>query len=85
MATEPKVVNETADRSQRVQKRLKSIYSKTVLPVEKRFRYDYFYESPFLTDSEFDCKCFLGPKSVEPQFQCLLFYLVLSTHFIMCS
>lgn len=56
MATEPKVVNETADRSQRVQKRLKSIYSKTVLPVEKRFRYDYFYESPFLTDSEFDSK-----------------------------
>ena len=47
---------ETADRSSRVQARLKQIYRKAVLPVEKRFRYDYFYESPFLSDVEFDCK-----------------------------
>lgn len=50
------VINETSDRSSRVQSRLKQIYSKTVLPVEKRFQYDFFYESPFLTDVEFDSK-----------------------------
>jgi len=51
-----KTGDETADRSMKVQTRLKSIYRNTVLPVEQRFRYDYFYESPFLSDSEFDCK-----------------------------
>mmetsp|Transcript_7660 Transcript_7660/g.10965 ORF Transcript_7660/g.10965 Transcript_7660/m.10965 type:complete len:83 (+) Transcript_7660:403-651(+) len=35
------------DRTAMVAKRLKEIYRKSVLPVEKRFRYDYFYESPF--------------------------------------
>jgi len=73
MATDPtKVIDETADRSSKVQKRLKSIYSKTVLPVEKRFRYDYFYESPFLTDVEFDCKfvsSLFGSDLVEPVHQ----------------
>eukprot|EP00559_Dactyliosolen_fragilissimus_P007204 CAMPEP_0184863682 /NCGR_PEP_ID=MMETSP0580-20130426/12150_1 /TAXON_ID=1118495 /ORGANISM="Dactyliosolen fragilissimus" /LENGTH=588 /DNA_ID=CAMNT_0027362151 /DNA_START=346 /DNA_END=2112 /DNA_ORIENTATION=+ len=44
------------DRTAMVAKRLKEIYRKSVLPVEKRFRYDYFYESPFLTDVEFDSK-----------------------------
>lgn len=39
--------NETKDRSTLVQSQLKKIYKKAVLPVEKRFRYDYFYESPF--------------------------------------
>jgi hypothetical protein len=53
------IMNETSDRSSKVQSRLKQIYSKTVLPVEKRFQYDFFYESPFLTDVEFDCKYFL--------------------------
>ncbi len=48
--------SKNADRSNQVQARLKSIYRKTVLPVEKRFKYDYFYESPFLTDVEFDCE-----------------------------
>lgn len=47
---------DTAERSTKVQARLKQIYKKAVLPVEKRFRYDYFYESPFLTDTEFDSK-----------------------------
>jgi len=51
-----KTIDETSERSSKVQKRLKQIYSKTVLPVEKRFRYDYFYESPFLSDCEFDSK-----------------------------
>ena len=49
-------MSETEDRSSKVQARLKAIYRKTVLPVEKRFRYDYFYESPFLSDVEFDCE-----------------------------
>lgn len=44
------------NRTELVQSRLKTIYKKCVLPVEKRFQYDYFYESPCLTDVEFDCK-----------------------------
>lgn len=46
--------DEIADRTSVITGRLKSLYRKTVLPVEKRFQYDYFYESPFLSDSEFD-------------------------------
>ena len=49
------VVDEVADRTSIIAGRLKTIYRKTVLPVEKRFKYDYFYESPFLSDAEFDC------------------------------
>uniref|UniRef100_A0A7S4W417 Dynamin-type G domain-containing protein n=1 Tax=Ditylum brightwellii TaxID=49249 RepID=A0A7S4W417_9STRA len=49
-------VEEAADRTNLVAARLKSIYRKSVFPVEKRFRYDYFYESPFLSDIEFDSK-----------------------------
>ena len=45
---------ESEDRTSVITGRLKTIYRKTVLPVEKRFKYDYFYESPFLSDSEFD-------------------------------
>jgi hypothetical protein len=48
--------SEPLNRTDMVQSRLKKIYNKAVLPVEKRFRYDYFYESPFLSDVEFDCK-----------------------------
>jgi len=48
--------DEVADRTSVITGRLKTIYRKTVLPVEKRFKYDYFYESPFMTDSEFDSK-----------------------------
>lgn len=54
--TEAVVIDENAERSSAVQTRLKNIYKRTVLPVEKRFRYDYFYESPFLSDVEFDAK-----------------------------
>jgi len=50
------VVDEVADRTSIIAGRLKTIYRKTVLPVEKRFKYDYFYESPFLSDAEFDSK-----------------------------
>jgi hypothetical protein len=46
--------DEVADRTSIITARLKTIYRKTVLPVEKRYRYDYFYESPLLTDVEFD-------------------------------
>ena len=46
--------DETGDRTSVITGRLKTLYRKTVLPVEKRFKYDYFYESPFLSDTEFD-------------------------------
>ncbi len=46
--------DEAGDRTSVITGRLKTLYRKTVLPVEKRFKYDYFYESPFLSDSEFD-------------------------------
>lgn len=44
------------DRTANVAAKLKQIYRKSVLPVEKRYQYDYFYESPLLTDIEFDAK-----------------------------
>lgn len=46
--------DEVADRTSVITGKLKTIYRKTVLPVEKRFKYDYFFESPFLSDVEFD-------------------------------
>uniref|UniRef100_A0A7S4JNC5 Calmodulin n=1 Tax=Odontella aurita TaxID=265563 RepID=A0A7S4JNC5_9STRA len=48
--------DDVADRTAMLSARLKQIYKKAVYPVEKRHRYDYFYESPFLTDVEFDSK-----------------------------
>ena len=48
------VTDEIADRTSVITGRLKTIYRKTVLPVEKKYSYDYFYESPLLTDIEFD-------------------------------
>lgn len=45
-----------ADRTALISARLKAMYKKSILPTEKRFRYDYFYESPFLSDVEFDSK-----------------------------
>mmetsp|Transcript_16820 Transcript_16820/g.29363 ORF Transcript_16820/g.29363 Transcript_16820/m.29363 type:complete len:568 (+) Transcript_16820:54-1757(+) len=48
--------DEIADRTSIITAKLKTIYRNTVLPVEKRYKYDYFYESPFLTDVEFDAK-----------------------------
>ena len=46
--------DETTDRTAVVSARLKIIYKRAVLPVEKRYKYDYFYDSPLLTDVEFD-------------------------------
>jgi hypothetical protein len=44
------------DRTLVIASRLKLIYAKSILPIEKKFRYDYFFESPLLSDVEFDCK-----------------------------
>jgi len=44
------------DRTAMVAARLKAVYRKVVLPVEKKYRYDYFFESPFLSAIEFDSK-----------------------------
>ena len=44
------------DKTNRVSTKLKAIYKDNILPAEKRYQYDYFYESPFLTDVEFDAK-----------------------------
>ncbi|KAG7364564.1 cytoskeletal-regulatory complex EF hand domain containing protein [Nitzschia inconspicua] len=48
--------DEVSDRTSVITGRLKQIYRKVVLPVEKRYKYDYFYESPYLSDVEFDAK-----------------------------
>ena len=48
-----------AERTALISARLKTLYKKSILPVEKRFRYDYFYESPMLSEIEFDCKFML--------------------------
>jgi len=51
-----KLATETSDKSAQISTKLKSIYRKAVLPVEKRYKYDYFFESPLLTEVEFDSK-----------------------------
>ncbi|KAL3912192.1 MAG: hypothetical protein SGILL_006982 [Bacillariaceae sp.] len=48
--------DEITDRTNVITGKLKTIYRKHVYPVEKRYKYDYFYESPYLTDVEFDAK-----------------------------
>ena len=47
-------MDEVADRTAVIANRLKDLYAKSVHPVEKRYQYDYFFESPFMTDVEFD-------------------------------
>jgi EH domain-containing protein 1 len=49
-----KTATSTEDRTLKVAARLKEIYQKSILPVEKKYRYDYFFESPLLSDVEFD-------------------------------
>ena len=44
------------EKTHKVSAKLKSIYKDNILPAEKRYQYDFFYESPFLTDVEFDAK-----------------------------
>lgn len=48
--------DEAVNKTQRVSAQLKAIYKDNILPAEKRYQYDYFYESPFLSDVEFDAK-----------------------------
>lgn len=43
-----------ADRTHKIAEKLKALYKKSILPVEKKYRYDYFFESPLLSDVEFD-------------------------------
>jgi len=47
---------EATEKTNRVSAKLKAIYKDNILPSEKRYQYDFFYESPFLTDVEFDAK-----------------------------
>jgi hypothetical protein len=49
-----KTIDQTADRTAIVAARLKKLYKNSVYPVEKKYRYDYFFESPLLSDVEFD-------------------------------
>jgi EH domain-containing protein 1 len=46
----------TEDRTLLIAARLKALYSKAILPIEKKYRYDYFFDSPLLSDVEFDGK-----------------------------
>ncbi|KAL7459540.1 hypothetical protein ACHAWC_011335 [Mediolabrus comicus] len=48
--------DEAISKTNRVSAQLKAIYKDNILPAEKRYRYDFFYESPFLSDVEFDAK-----------------------------
>eukprot|EP00980_Cylindrotheca_fusiformis_P003790 scaffold834_cov123-Cylindrotheca_fusiformis.AAC.37 len=51
--------DELAGRTAVITARLKQLYRKSVYPVEKKYKYDYFYESPLMTDIEFDAQvCF---------------------------
>jgi GTP-binding protein EngB required for normal cell division len=48
--------DENINKTNKVSAKLKAIYKDNILPAEKRYQYDFFYESPFLTDVEFDAK-----------------------------
>ena len=48
--------DEASNKASIVAGKLKAIYKTNILPAEKRYQYDFFYESPFLTDTEFDAK-----------------------------
>ena len=54
MPPESPEVTSPEDRTLMIADRLKKLYKKSVLPVEKKYRYDYFYDSPLLSDIEFD-------------------------------
>ena len=45
-----------AERTAVICASLKSLYAKYVFPLEKKYNYDFFFESPLLTDAEFDGK-----------------------------
>jgi len=52
----PNVQDEVISKTNKVSHKLKEMYKNNILPAEKRYRYDFFYESPHLTDVEFDAK-----------------------------
>lgn len=52
----PTNADEAIHKTNLVSTKLKAIYKDNILPAEKRWRYDFFYESPHLTDVEFDAK-----------------------------
>lgn len=54
--TEQQQMDVNAERTAVICAALKSLYAKYVLPLEKKYQYDYFFESPFLSDVEFDGK-----------------------------
>lgn len=47
---------ETTDRTALIAGRLKELYRSAIYPLEKKYRYDYFFDSPLLSDVEFDAK-----------------------------
>lgn len=55
--------DELTGRTAAIAARLKQVYRKSVFPVEKRYKYDYFYESPLMTDVEFDGEMKLRDKN----------------------
>jgi hypothetical protein len=61
-------MDEVADRTALIADKLKTLYTKSVYPVEKRYQYDYFFESPFMTDVEFDGACGGGVYGSTPCF-----------------
>mmetsp|Transcript_24492 Transcript_24492/g.35839 ORF Transcript_24492/g.35839 Transcript_24492/m.35839 type:complete len:554 (+) Transcript_24492:91-1752(+) len=56
MSAPGEALTNNEDRTSLICARLKAIYRKSCLPLEKKYSYDYFYESPFLSDVEFDSK-----------------------------
>jgi hypothetical protein len=72
--------DETADRTAMIAGRLKEIYKKSVFPVEKKYQYDYFYESPLMTDVEFDGEYFI--KGLGDELEPGLPYTGQSSHYV---
>jgi hypothetical protein len=70
--------DETADRTAMIAGRLKEIYKRSVYPVEKKYQYDYFYESPLMTDVEFDGEYF--NSGVDDELEQRLRYIVQISH-----
>jgi hypothetical protein len=71
--TQQQQMDVNAERTAVICAALKSLYAKYVLPLEKKYQYDYFFESPFLSDVEFDGKNSFalegetsGPKRAPP-------------------
>jgi hypothetical protein len=49
---------DVSDRTSLVAARLKKLYKNQIFPAEKRYQYDSFFDSPLLSDVEFDGTCF---------------------------